>query len=97
MCGFVQDSNDDFNWTRHMADTPSSSTGPSADHTTRNGMKMLHSLRLPPSPILITESDVFFFFLRWLFKPKGEDPRIDRWGNRNTSILKKLHVIIYNT
>lgn len=41
MCGFVQDSNDEFDWTRHRGGTMSSNTGPSADHTTGNGMKMV--------------------------------------------------------
>ncbi|XP_078360440.1 MAM and LDL-receptor class A domain-containing protein 1-like [Oculina patagonica] len=40
MCGFVQDSNDKFDWTRRKGSTPSSKTGPSADHTTRNGYYM---------------------------------------------------------
>ncbi|XP_020608618.1 MAM and LDL-receptor class A domain-containing protein 1-like [Orbicella faveolata] len=40
MCGFVQDSNDDFDWTRHQGSTLSSGTGPSADHTTGNGMNI---------------------------------------------------------
>ena len=34
MCGFVQDSNDKFDWTRHKGSTPSTNTGPSFDHTT---------------------------------------------------------------
>ena len=37
MCGFVQDKNDKFDWTRNKGSTSSSSTGPSADHTTGNG------------------------------------------------------------
>ena len=40
MCGFVQDSIDDFNWTRNQGSTPSLHTGPSADHTSGNGMKV---------------------------------------------------------
>ena len=36
MCGFVQDSNDKFDWTRHNGSTPSTNTGPSFDHTTGN-------------------------------------------------------------
>ena len=44
MCGFVQDSNDDFDWWRHRGSTPSSFTGPSGDHTTERttgrGMNM---------------------------------------------------------
>ena len=33
MCGFVQDNNDTFDWTRRKGSTSSSSTGPNADHT----------------------------------------------------------------
>ena len=40
MCGFVQDSNDNFDWTQLKGRTPSDDTGPSADHTTGNGMNM---------------------------------------------------------
>lgn len=39
MCGFVQNSGDDFDWTRNQGSTPSGGTGPSADHTSGNGMK----------------------------------------------------------
>ena len=38
ICGFVQDNNDKFDWTRHRGSTPSIATGPCADHT-GNGMK----------------------------------------------------------
>ena len=49
MCGFVQDSNDTFDWTRHRGSTSSMYTGPSADHTTGNGMNRdLPWLYLPP-------------------------------------------------
>ncbi len=41
VCGFVQDSNDKFDWTRNKGGTGSYQTGPSADHTTGNGMKYL--------------------------------------------------------
>jgi len=34
VCGFVQDSNDDFDWTRRIGGTPSGGTGPEVDHTT---------------------------------------------------------------
>jgi len=40
MCGFVQNSGDDFDWTRNQGSTPSSGTGPSADHTSGNGYYM---------------------------------------------------------
>ena len=36
MCGFVQDSDDKFDWTRHKGGTPSSGTGLSFDHTNGN-------------------------------------------------------------
>ena len=37
MCRFVQDKRDKFDWTRRRGRTPSSRTGPSADHTSRRG------------------------------------------------------------
>ncbi|KAL9985794.1 hypothetical protein ACROYT_G008239 [Oculina patagonica] len=40
VCGFVQDSNDKFDWTRNKGGTGSYQTGPSADHTTGNGYYM---------------------------------------------------------
>ncbi|XP_020612542.1 MAM domain-containing protein 2-like [Orbicella faveolata] len=40
MCGFAQDSNDKFDWTRRKGSTPSRATGPSVDHTTGNGYYM---------------------------------------------------------
>eukprot|EP00795_Rhopilema_esculentum_P012712 gene12712-3431_t len=33
LCGFTQDSTDDFDWTRQKGSTPSIGTGPSVDHT----------------------------------------------------------------
>ena len=36
LCGFVQGTDDKFDWTRHKGNTPSSGTGPSFDHTTGN-------------------------------------------------------------
>jgi len=39
MCGFVQNSGDNFDWTRNQGGTPSSGTGPSVDHTSGKGMK----------------------------------------------------------
>ncbi|XP_006817542.2 MAM and LDL-receptor class A domain-containing protein 1-like [Saccoglossus kowalevskii] len=33
VCGFVQDDDDVFDWTRNMGRTPSSATGPQVDHT----------------------------------------------------------------
>ena len=41
MCGFAQDTNDKFDWTRLKGSTPSYGTGPSADHTTGNGMQII--------------------------------------------------------
>ncbi|XP_064619815.1 MAM and LDL-receptor class A domain-containing protein 1-like isoform X2 [Lineus longissimus] len=42
ICGWEQDSKDDFDWTRQKGSTPSSDTGPSNDHTlgTRAGYYM---------------------------------------------------------
>ncbi|XP_019632083.1 PREDICTED: MAM and LDL-receptor class A domain-containing protein 2-like [Branchiostoma belcheri] len=37
LCGWLQLTDDDFNWSRHQGITGSSNTGPSADHTTGNG------------------------------------------------------------
>ena len=37
--GWSQSSSDIFDWTRHRGSTSSSNTGPSSDHTTRNGRK----------------------------------------------------------
>ena len=34
LCGFVQGTDDKFDWTRHKGNTRSSGTGPSFDHTT---------------------------------------------------------------
>ena len=36
-CGFVQESGDDFDWSRHTGSTSSSNTGPSSDHTSGSG------------------------------------------------------------
>ena len=36
-CGFIQATNDDFDWTRRKGHTPSTGTGPSSDHTSGSG------------------------------------------------------------
>ena len=36
-CGFIQATNDDFDWTRRKGGTLSSGTGPSSDHTSGSG------------------------------------------------------------
>ena len=33
MCGFIQDTSDNFNWIRNKGSTPTSGTGPILDHT----------------------------------------------------------------
>ena len=37
MCGFTQDKNDTFDWTRRRGATRSRSTGPSSDHSSGLG------------------------------------------------------------
>eukprot|EP00794_Sanderia_malayensis_P017044 gene17044-18759_t len=37
LCGFSQDTNDQFDWTRQKGSTPSAGTGPSVDHTLKTG------------------------------------------------------------
>ena len=45
-CQFIQDSNDQFDWTRHANSTASQNTGPTTDHTTRNGYGERDCLKL---------------------------------------------------
>ncbi|XP_078692072.1 MAM and LDL-receptor class A domain-containing protein 1-like [Branchiostoma floridae x Branchiostoma belcheri] len=40
VCGFQQDSRDDFDWTRQQGETATDNTGPSYDHTTGSGYYM---------------------------------------------------------
>lgn len=40
LCGWSQDVNDDFDWTWISGTTPTSDTGPDADHTTGAGNKI---------------------------------------------------------
>ena len=35
MCGFTQETMDDFDWSRNIGRTTSSGTGPETDHTCR--------------------------------------------------------------
>ena len=42
MCGFTQDKNDTFDWTRNKGGTSSSPTGPSSDHTSGSGRLTKH-------------------------------------------------------
>ena len=37
MCGYTQESDDEFDWTRLNGPTPTSGTGPVVDHTTGTG------------------------------------------------------------
>ena len=59
MCGWVQDTNDSFDWTQNSGGTPSLYTGPDCDHTNcKNGMiglfpslvDWLNSNTPPPPP-----------------------------------------------
>ncbi|XP_055957690.1 MAM and LDL-receptor class A domain-containing protein 1-like [Patella vulgata] len=49
ICGYQQDTNDDFDWTRNHGTTKSTGTGPSSDHTygTPNGYYMFIEASLP--------------------------------------------------
>lgn len=57
-----------------MGDTSTGGTGPSADHTTGNGMKMLPLFYLPPLLLLKIDS---YLFLRWNFIRKGWELKIN--------------------
>ncbi|XP_071956926.1 MAM and LDL-receptor class A domain-containing protein 2-like [Antedon mediterranea] len=37
ICGYLQDTTDDFDWTRRKGSTPSQNTGPSTDHSYKTG------------------------------------------------------------
>jgi len=56
-------SNDDFDWTINQGGTPSSSTGPSGDHTTGNGWYIYTESSSPyyPAYLAIVELPVFDF------------------------------------
>ncbi|XP_071504491.1 MAM and LDL-receptor class A domain-containing protein 1-like [Diadema antillarum] len=40
MCGWKQDTDDNYDWIRRMGSTPSTNTGPISDHTTASGFYM---------------------------------------------------------
>lgn len=40
LCGYTQDTTDDFDWTRKHGSTSSSGTGPTTDHTTSTGLNV---------------------------------------------------------
>ena len=48
MCGFVQDKNDKFDWTRRKGSTWSPATGPVADHTGHGGFYNIYYLNSLP-------------------------------------------------
>ena len=52
MCGFLQDKNDKFDWTRRKGPTPSSGTGPSGDHTSGNGKIIILKKPLKRDPVV---------------------------------------------
>ena len=57
MCGFVQGGDDTFHWTRYKGSTPSSSTGPSFDHTTGNttGELSIISVKLGSPTVILAK------------------------------------------
>lgn len=61
-CGFVQRTDDKFDWTRHRGRTSSQGTGPNRDHTTGNGK--MEELLLP-----FIRYFLFFSYLRILNRP----------------------------
>ena len=44
LCGYAQDTYDEFDWSRNNGGTPSISTGPSADHTFMTSSKYTNNL-----------------------------------------------------
>lgn len=54
MCGFVQYTNDTFNWTRYRGSTPSHSTGPHYDHTTGNGRNVFFVVVVVVTLVIVT-------------------------------------------
>ncbi|XP_019641851.1 PREDICTED: MAM and LDL-receptor class A domain-containing protein 1-like [Branchiostoma belcheri] len=71
MCGFQQDSRDNFDWTRQQGSTGTANTGPSADHTTGSGYYMFIETSSPQetghiarliSPVLSTDTKCLEFW-----------------------------------
>ncbi|KAK7478855.1 hypothetical protein BaRGS_00029954, partial [Batillaria attramentaria] len=52
ICGYTQETGDDFDWTRHRGRTASSSTGPTGDHTTGTGYYMYFETSEFTSPLV---------------------------------------------
>ncbi|XP_071956932.1 MAM and LDL-receptor class A domain-containing protein 1-like [Antedon mediterranea] len=50
LCGWYQDSNDEFDWTRTNSQTPSTTTGPGFDHTLGNGYYLYIETSSPTLP-----------------------------------------------
>ncbi|CAB3978524.1 MAM and LDL-receptor class A domain-containing 2-like, partial [Paramuricea clavata] len=50
LCGYTQDTTDDFDWTRKNGATSSTGTGPSSDHTTSTGSTVAVYTKLSAQP-----------------------------------------------
>lgn len=68
ICGWTQDKNDQFDWTRDNGGTASSGTGPTIDHTsgTQQGTKM----KKLTFYICSVNPDVCIFTYFWVFLMK---------------------------
>ncbi|PVD33468.1 hypothetical protein C0Q70_04724 [Pomacea canaliculata] len=54
LCGWIQDANDDFDWTWTSGTTPTTGTGPEGDHTTGKGHYIYMESSAPQKPGWVT-------------------------------------------